>query len=274
MRNRLYNIINDVVKDVLFENRIQQMIRENVINILSEEQDITQPRKKRPRIKDDVNARVFNKKQWRNYTKQSEKDPNSTAIKRTSRGEISPVAVSKNKKSKSRIVLLRFVRGEFEQPKVQYGNQDRLMSNFHNIIKTHESIGYKVYNGTDRMSGKTVRYLICQRDGIIKELYLETNDLTDVNKEFDIFPAVEIIEKSGLSTTRYGIKRYMRNRQREIDSMAQKNQQSTYDMSQIKPMDKFTPYKKPKSKDGVNTNWDWIENGTPRPFLDMKNKTD
>ena len=188
----------------------------------------------------EVNEEIT-KQQMNNAVNRRLIDKNSVKIDNTSRGEISTIKRDKNSKKKgglSRIVIKTFTDGYFEKCKIINGTQDKLIRIYNNILKQYvENNFLKIKTSNDKVIGHSCVLLINKQKPIIKCIYIETDDLRICDSYFDLENVRYLLDKNNIDTSFYKL-----------------------------PDKETEKVKVKRPRINQRGNWDWIENGKPRPW--------
>ena len=188
----------------------------------------------------EVNEEIT-KQQMNNAVNRRLIDKNSVKIDNTSRGEISTIKRDKNSKKKgglSRIVIKTFTDGYFEKCKIINGTQDKLIRIYNNILKQYvENNFLKIKTSNDKIIGHSCVLLINKQKPIIKCIYIETDDLRICDSYFDLENVRYLLDKNNIDTSFYKL-----------------------------PDKETEKVKVKRPRINQRGNWDWIENGKPRPW--------
>ena len=188
----------------------------------------------------EVNEEIT-KQQMNNAVNRRLIDKNSVKIDNTSRGEISTIKRDKNSKRKgglSRVVIKTFTDGYFEKCKIINGTQDKLIRIYNNILKQYvENNFLKIKTSNDKIIGHSCVLLINKQKPIIKCIYIETDDLRVCDSYFDLENVRYLLDKNNIDSSFYEL-----------------------------PDKETEKVKVKRPRINQRGNWDWIENGKPRPW--------
>lgn len=228
------------IKPLIYANPKQaKMLKKQV---LQQQQQRTQTFEEGKIYSPSIILEEITQSQLRKAANRNATSPNSVMIGNTSNGELSTVKMnqrSNSKKSLSRIVIKSFNNGRYERARIINGTQDKLVRQYNDIIKSYVNKGYiRVKTKNDRVIGHSCMLLIGTKQPVIKCLYIETDNLTACDRNFDLDNVRDMLVRNNIDTSFYHLP----------DEEAAETE------------------REPSDDVAVRDNWSWIEQGKPRTY--------
>lgn len=237
------------IRPLIYANKKQALQLKK--QVIAQRKNNVQPQQQIPQQQSFEEGKIYSpsiileeitQKQLRKAANRNAVEPNSVKINNTSNGELSTVKINKKSnsgKSLSRIVIKGFNNGRYERVRIINGMQDRLVRQYNDIIKRYCNEGFiKIKTKGDTVIGHSCMLLFGTRQPIIKCLFIETDDLSVCERDFDLNNVRQILIKNNVPPSFYGLP----------DEETEENNTTPSDNARMRD------------------NWSWIENGKPRTY--------